>query len=327
MKEKSQTPQSTAAETNPRRIAAALEEAVAEARKSMDGGPASYCRELAEVPLNNTSAAIMLGDGSMVQAGDAAHHRFALQSVAKMIPLIGMLEEMDEDKLFSLVDKEPTGGHYWSVARLETHGPLPSNPLINAGAITLCAQITGDREQRMAWLQHWAERLFGEPLPVDPVVVQAERRTGDHNRSMGYMLRQMGLIAGSVDETLETYFALCSMETDVATLVRLPALLARGGVGLDGRRVLSQRTVECTLALMATCGMYDESGGHLVATGMPAKSGVSGAIIAVALGQAGVAVCSPRIDRKGSSVRGQLILKHLAPALGWHFARLGTGTS
>ena len=105
--------------------------------------------------------------------------------------------------------------------------------------------------------------------------------------------------------------------TDAA---RFAGLLARGGVDADGRRVLSTRTAAAVVALMASCGLYDESGAHLVTTGLPAKSGVSGVIIAVAPGRAGIAVSSPRINERGGSVRGHSVLRDLSARLGLHFA-------
>lgn len=71
---------------------------------------------------------------------------------------------------------------------------------------------------------------------------------------------------------------------------------------------------------MATCGLYDETGTHMVKTGMPAKSGVSGYTIAVVPGKAGIVVLSPRVNAKGNSIRGEIMLEGLSKAMGWHFA-------
>ena len=131
------------------------------------------------------------------------------------------------------------------------------------------------------------------------------------------------MLSGPVDDVLEMYFALCSLEASVVEAARLAAILAAGGIAPGGERVLSARTASTVVAIMATCGMYDESGAHLVATGLPAKSGVSGVIVAVAPGRAGIAVFSPRINQKGGSVRGHQMLSHLSAALGWHFALPG----
>lgn len=297
-----------------------LEQAVAHARLNCEGAAAAYIPELAQVPLELTSAAITLPDGRQIHAGDALTHRFTLQSSAKLIVLAGLLELLGEDKVFSVVGAEASGDSFASLARLETHGPVPANPLINAGAIALSGHIPGRLEERLGWIEYWVERLYGSALPINQRVLASERRTGDRNRSIAYLLRQHGIIEGSVDECLEGYFALCSIEGNVLAASRFAAVLANGGIAPDGARVLSARTTANVVALMATCGMYNESGDHLRRIGLPAKSGVSGVVIAVASGRGGIAVASPRVNNKGGSVRGHMMLEQISRDLGWHFA-------
>lgn len=298
-----------------------LDLALSRARALADGKPASYIPELAHADPDLLSAAIVLSEGDEFIAGDSAH-RFTLQSSAKLVLLCGLLEELGPEKVFSVVGTEPTGGSFASVAELEQRGPKPGNPLINAGAIALCALLDGDLEARLAFIERWAERLYGARTTINQRVLVSERRTGHRNRALAYSLAAAGM-RGPVDEVLEVYFALCSLEATALEAARLPAVLSRGGLAADGRRILSRRTSNTVVALMATCGMYDESGAHLVATGLPAKSGVSGIIVAVSPGRAGIAVFSPRINAKGGSVRGHAILAELSASLGWHLAEPG----
>lgn len=306
------------------RIQQVLSATVEASRALGDGVPADYIPELAQADCELTSAAITRRDGTTITAGDVARHRFTLQSSAKLVLLIGLLEERGPDAVFEVVGREPTLSGFASVANLDRQ--RPANPLINAGAIALCGQLPGPLEKRLAWLERWVERCYGTPLVVNQRVLASERRTGDRNRAIAYLLRETGVFADPVDEVLETYFALCSFEGTVVEASHLPALLAFGGVSGQGQRVLSRTTVGATVSLMATCGMYDESGAYLLEAGLPAKSGVSGVIVAVAPGRAGIAVSSPRLNHNGGSVRGHFILRRLSSELGWHFAHAGEPT-
>jgi glutaminase len=71
---------------------------------------------------------------------------------------------------------------------------------------------------------------------------------------------------------------------------------------------------------MMTCGLYNESGEHLVRTGMPAKSGVSGYIVAAVPGCAGITTMAPLVNEKGNSIKGEIILEYIAKELDWHLA-------
>lgn len=301
-------------------IQTVINEAVTIVQQNTHGRVADYIPELASTPEDIVAVAVRLLDGVIHVAGNDPTLQATLQSVAKLVVLIGLLEEMGADKVFSWLRVEPSGDDFNSIARLDQFGPLPSNPMLNAGAITLCSRIPGNAEQQHAWLETWIQRLFGENLYIDPKVLASEKRTGDRNRSLAYLLKNNHVINGNVEAILDTYFCLCSFRANPQQVSYLPMLLARNGLDLNGKRIISHQTVKQVLAIMATCGLYNESGAHLVRTGMPAKSGVSGFILAVAMRQAGIVVFSPRVNDAGTSIRGELILEYLSKQLAWHFA-------
>ena len=193
--------------------------------------------------------------------------------------------------------------------------------MLNAGAITLCSRIPGEMKQQFSWLDHWVEKLFNQRLTVNTLVFASEKRTGDRNRSLAYLLHNRHNLGSNVHDTLDLYFTLCSYEAILGQMLYLPTLLANSGIDpFTGDRIISLETCKITLAIMATCGLYDETGAHMVHTGMPAKSGVSGYTIAVAPGKAGIITLSPRVNAKGNSIRGEIMLEGLSNAMNWHFA-------
>ncbi len=296
-----------------------LKESILLAQKDSSGKKASYIPELANVCEETTNVSVALCNGKIYQDGTDPEQVFSLQSTAKLIVLIGMLEEYGLNKVRSWVNFEPSGNDFASIARLDQFGPLASNPMLNAGAISLCDHIKGSKKQRLAWVEAWAKKLMQHPLKVNQTVFESELQTGDRNRSLAYLLHSTGVVSGAVEELVEVYFWLCSLEATVAQAVCLPMLLANSGVNARGERVISKETVRVVVSIMATCGLYDESGTHLVKTGLPAKSGVSGLTLAVAPGRAGIAVASPRVNRKGNSMRGEIILEYVSQKMDWHF--------
>ena len=298
-----------------------LKTLVHEAEKNTEGNTANYIPELANVNKDITAIAIQTLNGDKASYSNMPLGPITLQSTAKMVPLIGLLEEMGPDELFKWVKVEPSGDEFSSITRLEQFGPKPSNPMLNAGAITLCSHIPGNGTHPFTWLDHWVKKLFNEPLKVNPLIFDSEKRTGDRNRSLAYLLYNNHNLATNVTDTLDVYFRLCSYEALLEQMLYLPTLLANAGKDpVSGKQVISIETTKITLAIMATCGLYDETGTHMVRTGMPAKSGVSGYTIAVMPNKAGIVVLSPRVNPKGNSIRGEIMLEGLSKTMNWHFA-------
>lgn len=298
-----------------------LKEIVEIAEKNHEGEVANYIPELANVNKETCAIAVTPIGSQTVLYTNTPLFPCTLQSTAKIIPLIGLLEEFGPDQLFEWVKVEPSGDDFASITRLEQFGPKPSNPMLNAGAITLCSHIPGRGEQQVAWLEHWIQKLFNRSLRINPLVFASEKRTGDHNRALAYLLHSRHSLGTNVSETLDLYFSLCSYEASIEQILYLPTLLANLGQSpATGEQVISVETCKITLAIMATCGLYDETGTHMVRTGMPAKSGVSGYTIAVVPKKAGITVLSPRVNLKGNSIRGEMMLEALSKAMQWHFA-------
>lgn len=298
-----------------------LKDLVHAAELNQEGKTADYIPELEHVNQELTAIAVQPLKGNILSYSNTALSPVTLQSTAKMIPLIGLLEEFGAKKLFEWVKVEPSGDDFASITRLEQFGPKPSNPMLNAGAITLCSHIPGKGEQQFRWLEYWVQKLFKERLNINPLVLASEKRTGNRNRSLAYLLKSRNNLGTDVYETLDLYFSLCSYEAKLEQMLFLPTMLANGGIDPEsGKQIISVETCKITVAIMATCGLYDETGTHMVKTGMPAKSGVSGYTIALVPGKAGIVVLSPRVNSKGNSIRGEMMLEGLSKAMEWHFA-------
>jgi glutaminase len=298
-----------------------LKQIVKKAENNHDGDTANYIPELANVNKAITALAVQPLGEEILSYSNMPLEPATLQSTGKMITLIGLLEEFGVHQLLQWVKVEPSGDDFASITRLEQLGPKPSNPMLNAGAITLCSFIPGVEEQKFSWLDRWVEKLFNRHLNVNQLVLASETRTGDRNRSLAYLLKSRSNLGTNVEDTLSLYFTLCSYEATLEQMLYLPSLLANGGKDpQSGEQVISLETCKISLAIMATCGLYDETGTHMVRTGIPAKSGVSGYTIAVVPNKAAIVAFSPRVNRKGNSIRGEIMLEAISKAMEWHFA-------
>jgi glutaminase len=295
-----------------------LESLHARFRTLAQGNVADYIPELARADADSFGICIATHDGFIYEVGDTGQH-FTLQSISKPLTYGLALEESGEDAVLAKIGVEPSGDAFNAISlRPQTGAPL--NPLINAGAIAACGMIAGDTVARKSQrILDTYSRYAGRALDVDEQVYASESATGHRNRAIGWMLRNFSILADDPTPTLESYFRQCSIRVTCRDLALIGATLANGGVNpVTGIRAIPVEHVENVLSVMATCGMYDFSGEWLYRTGLPAKSGVSGGILAVQPGRIGIGVFSPRLDAQGNSVRGIAVCRALAADLELH---------
>jgi glutaminase len=289
------------------------------------GQLASYIPELTKADPKSFGICLVTMDGVAYTVGDT-DLMFTIQSISKPFVFATALADRGQQVVNAKVGVEPSGDAFNSIS-LDPKTGAPRNPMINAGAIATTSLVAGHMtEAQWRRIETSIAAFVGREVRIDEDVYRSESDTGFRNRAIAWMLKNFGIIDGEPMAVLENYFRQCSMLVSCRDLAYMAATLANGGVQpLTGATVLPAEHVERVSSVMVSCGMYDYSGNWLYDVGMPAKSGVSGGIIAVVPGRFGIGIYSPLLDEKGNSVRGIAACKCLSRDLGLHaFTRTAT---
>ncbi|MEA3211930.1 MAG: glutaminase [Chthoniobacter sp.] len=281
-----------------------LEELHRELAGATEGDVATYIPELAKADPRWFGICLVTANGAVYETGDS-RQPFTIQSISKPFVYGLALEDRGRSEVLAKIGVEPTGDAFNSIS-LDPRTGRPRNPMINAGAIAATGLIEGKTSQiRLKRMLAMFELYAGRELLVDDAVYQSESETGHRNRAIGHMLRNFGILTDDPIPVVETYFRQCAVSVTCHDLAVMAATLANRGTNpITGEQAIRGEYVESVLAVMGTCGMYDYAGEWLYNVGMPAKSGVSGGVIAVLPGQLGIGVFSPPLDPQGNSVRG-----------------------
>ncbi|MFC4335273.1 glutaminase A [Salininema proteolyticum] len=286
--------------------------------RNRSGEVASYIPKLAQADPEEFAIALASVGGHSYQSGDV-DATFTLQSASKPFVYALALTELGWSGVSPWLRTEPSGERFDGIS-LEPGTGRPMNPMINAGAMVATALIPGaGPEEKFAKILNTLSRFAGRPLEVDEEVFASEVATGDRNRALGYLMHAAGALPGEVNETADLYFRQCSVKATVGDVALMAATLAGGGTNpVTGEQVVPPRVATKVLAVMATCGMYNASGDWLVRVGLPAKSGVSGIVLAASPGRSGIAAFSPNLDSTGNTVRGIAALRMISERFRLH---------
>jgi glutaminase len=291
-------------------IQSTLEHWFFEARSRADTGRIpTYIPRLAAVNRRWLAVRVQLANGVVSEIG-AVKQVFALMSVVKPFVLLYLLEHLGREAVFAKVGMLPSDQPFHAIAQLSDDQGFPRNPMINSGAISLADRLLGDDgASRCQTFCQWLNQLSGANFRLDPEMLASVRSVGNEtNRSLATMMAEAGCVA-SVDLALDTYNHICCLSGTVDDLARIGLLLACSHPDIDRTH---QQIVN---ALMLTCGLYEASGEWAVQVGVPAKSGVSGALLAVVPRVGAIASYSPALDDAGNSIAGLFLLEKLTRSL------------
>ncbi len=282
-----------------------------------EGKNADYIPALAKVDPNLFGIALVTPDGKVFTAGDI-QSEVSIQSVSKVFTMARVFQQSGEKALADNVGVDATGQPFNSIVAIEQYKGKEMNPLVNAGAITTTSMIKGATADEV-WkeIMSTMDAFAGRPLHVNDEVYRSEAATNQRNQAIAQLMYAYGRIKDNPMQATDLYTKQCAINVNARDLAIMAATLANAGMNpVTGRQVIPAELVPGVLAVMATAGLYDDSGKWLFATGLPAKSGVGGGLLAVSPGKFGIAVVSPPLDSAGNSVRGQKAIADISNALG-----------
>ena len=303
-------------------IKAALQAAYDKYKDLQEGKNADYIPALAKVDSKIYGIALVTTDGKVYTTGDV-DSKVSIQSISKVFTMAKVIEDQGPDAIVKRIGVDATGMRFNSIVAVEfaqkALGGPEINPLVNPGAITATSMVKEGSGRDEVWktILDYHSDFAGRPLDVDQEVFKSEAATNQRNQAIGQLMYAYEFIKSNPQQATDVYTEQCAIAVNAKDLAVMAGTLANGGKNpVTGKQVLATANVPKVLAVMATAGLYDDSGKWYYRTGLPAKSGVGGGIIAVSPGKFGIAVVSPPLDDAGNSVRAQKAIADVSNALG-----------
>lgn len=300
----------------PKEIQSVVDKAFLEFNQVKEGKNADYIKELAKVDSDIFGIVVVDKNGNMFTAGDITS-QVSIQSVSKAFLLAMVLDEIGPKEIMEKVGVNATGFPFNSIIAMEINRYTGINSLVNAGAIATTSLVNGDTEvEKWDNIVNKLSEFAGRKLSMDEPVYISEAGDNERNVAKAMILKSYGKIYFDVMQSVDIYTKQCALSVNAQDLAIMVATLANGGINPKTKtKVVGHEAVSYTLPVMATAGLYENSGEWLYKTGLPAKSGVGGALITVVPGKFGIAVVSPPLDEAGNSVKGQLAIQYIIDQL------------
>lgn len=311
------SPVSTGQLPLPDRVRTLLHEAYERFRTNSAGRNSEVYPALAAVPRDLFGLCIASVHGDVYAVGDA-DYPFAIMSVSKPFVFALVCQALGAQQVREQLGVNSTGLPFNSVMAVELNEDRLTNPMVNSGALATTSLAPGaTTAEKWRFIHTGLSRFAGRTLEINDEVYASASATNDRNHGIARLLHSYGRLYFDPGETTDLYTRQCSLNVTARDLAVMGATLADGGLNpITEERVLDPKICQPVLAVMATAGLYENSGDWLYDVGLPGKSGIGGGIVTVTPGKGGLSTFAPPLDVAGNSVKGRLATRFLSEQLG-----------
>ena len=262
----------------PAQIDNALKAAYDKYQNLNEGKNADYIPALAKVDSKLFGIVLVTTDGKVYTAGDVKTE-VSIQSISKVFTMAQVIQEQGLQSVEKQIGVDATGARFNSIIAVEAvktvvgTGAPEMNPLVNPGAISATSMVTGATADDV-WKKiiGFHNDAAGRQLSVLEDVYKSESDTNQRNQAIGALMLAYGYIKNNWQQAVDLYTRQCSIGVNAKDLATMAATLAAGGKNpVTGKQVMDADKVPGVLAVMATAGLYDDSGKWLYHTGLPAQ--------------------------------------------------------
>ena len=173
---------------------------------------------LARMPSALFGVCVLDTQGRIHAAGDA-EHPFTIMSVSKPFVFALICERIGATSARARLGVNATGRSFNSLAVIEAAPEGRTNPMVNAGAIATSSLAPGvDTEAKWRFLQEGLSRFAGRELSLNDEVFASAAQTNTRNRSIAWMLENVGAIFCDPLEAVDLYTRQCALDVTAKDL-------------------------------------------------------------------------------------------------------------
>ncbi|MCM1032676.1 MAG: glutaminase [Odoribacter sp.] len=251
---------------------------------------------------------VVLTDGRKAEAGDSSVAA-PIGEIAKIPTSVVLLSQNKPDEL---VKKSGTGQCHCG------RGPKPEIPVSRHGIRAVSAIVPqGDADGKWNIMIDNFINLAGSAPVLDDSLYSALKAEVSAANTENVLASAEFTLYDDAATSIDLYTRLLALKATTEQLATLGATIAADGRNpINGEVVFDGSVAASVITLAAVKGPRKETRAWLMRTGLPAKSGMGGMILAILPGFGAIAAYSPALDCNGTSVKAAKAIEEISAKLG-----------